>query len=104
MSAPDGFNAALLLSAPWRSFRRTVVTVTTTATPLPTTPLENRKGLYLWHPGTTTVWLGPSDVGTSNEARLFGGQLIPIPVSDDVTLYGRVATGTQAVVVWEFIG
>lgn len=102
MTAPIGWNAVIALGSPWTNLRITPVTVTTQATPLPTTALVNRKGLYLFHPGNTTVFLGDSNVGTLNDARLFGGQMIPFPVSADVVLYGRVASGSQVILIWEF--
>ena len=102
MSAPAGWNAVLGLGSPWITFRRTAVTVTTTSTALPTTALDSRKGCYLYNAGTANVFLGPSDVGTSNEAILFPSQGWFLPVSDAVTIYGRVASGSLTLVVWEY--
>ena len=103
MSEPAGWNSVLAMSSPWTSALRTKVLVTTSATPLPTTPLDNRKGLYVFNPGTVIVYLAPSsDVNTTNEDQLFPKQGKFLPASDAVTIYGIVATGSVTLTVWEY--
>ena len=103
MSPQIGWNETLVASSPWTTFRRLLVSVTTSATLLPTTALPNRRGLYLFNAGTASVFLGDSAVGTTNEVTLFASQGFFLPVSDEVSLYGIVAAGTVNVVVWEYL-
>ena len=103
MSEPRGVSSSLIMgTVPWKTFRRTLVTITTTATPIPTTPLTDRIGLWIFNVGTTDCFLGPSDVGSSNEPTLYAAQDRLIPMTDQVTLYGRTASGTATLIVWEF--
>jgi hypothetical protein len=59
-------------------FRSTVVTVGTSAVPLPATPLVNRKAVLVQVPsdGGGTVWVGGSGV-TADETVTGGAQIIP---------------------------
>ena len=104
MSAPLGYNAGTLLGmVPWKTFRRTVVTITTVATAIPTIALANRKGCWVFNVGTTNCFLGlGSDLASSNEPTLAAAQDRIIPATDDLTVYGRTASGTATVVVWEY--
>ena len=106
MAPQVGWNAGVLAgTGPWTSVLRTAVTVTSTATALPSTALANRKGIYVYNFGTVTIFLAfTSDVGTSNEVELFSKMGLFLPLSDAITLYGRVASGTPAVVLWEYVG
>ena len=103
MSRPLGWNEVQTAASPWTSFLRTLVSVATPATALPTTALAHRRGAYLFNAGTANVFLGDSAVGTSNEVTLFPSQGLFLPLSDAVTLYGRVASGTVSVVIWEYL-
>ena len=105
MSAPLGYNAGTLLGmVPWKTFRRTpAITVTTAATPIPTTPLANRKGIWIWNVGTTNCFIGlSSDLSTSNEPTLYVAQSQIIPATDELTVYARVASGTALLLAWEY--
>lgn len=103
MSGPLDVNAALVFGgAPWSSLRVTNVTVGTSATAFPTTAFADRKGLYLFNTGTVNVFLGDADVDASVEPILFPSQGLFLPVSDAVVIYGRVASGSPVVIVWEY--
>src|SRR3990167_4320554 len=101
-----GWNEGLLAGTGiWTSVLRTVVTVTSTATALPSTALANRKGVYVYNFGTVTISLAfTSDVGTSNEVELFSKMGLFLPLSDAIAPYGRVASGTPVCVLWEYVG
>ena len=103
MGIPSGWNAVLAMASPWLSFTRTLVSVGTTATALPSVALVNRAGLWVFNSGTANIFLGDSAVGTSNEFILFPNQTQLLPFSDAVTIYGRVASGTVNCVVWEYL-
>lgn len=98
-----GFNAVQLSLSPWTSFTRSLTSVSTTATPIPTNALTNRAGLWVFNAGTANVFLGDIAVGTSNEMILFPNQTLLIPITEGVVLYGRVASGTVNVVSWEYL-
>lgn len=103
MASPSGVDGAgFLSSVPWRELRRTVVEVGTTETALPTTPLRGRKGVWLWNQTDAQVAIGPTGIAATDEAIIVPRQNVAIPVSDDITIYGRVASGTATVVVWEY--
>ncbi len=84
----------------------TVVSVGTTATALPTTALSGRKTVLIQSIGSATVYIGNADV-TADETSTGGYQLqydgdsVVCDFTDDVVVYGIVATGTSPVVVWE---
>lgn len=83
-----------------------VVSVTTTATKLPTTPLVGRKYILLQNVGTVTVYIGKSDVTADTTSSTGGLQLLPYgywlaEYDHTVDVYGRVAAGTCNVVVEE---
>ena len=88
------------------SHKTTVVTVADTATAIPATALSGRKVVMVQNIGTVTVYLGNSAV-TADEAATGGYQLINEgdtwvgDFTDDVVVYGIVASGTSSVVVWE---
>lgn len=102
MTAPLGYNALLQSICPWVSFLRSLTSVTTSATAIPSTALSNRAGIWLFNSGTANVFLGDINVGTSNEMILFPNQTLLFPVSDQVILYGRVASGSVNVVTFEY--
>lgn len=86
--------------------KTTVITVTTSATALPTTALSGRKTVLIQSAGSATVYVGNADV-TADEASTGGYQLqydgdsVVMDFTDDIVVYGIVATGTSTVVVWE---
>ena len=85
--------------------KTTVVSVTTSATKLPTTPLIGREYIQIQNVGTSTVYIGSSSV-TANTASTGGFQLLPYATwyagyDNTVDVYGRVASGTCNVIVEE---
>lgn len=85
--------------------KTTVVSVGTTATALPSTPIVGRKYLRVQNIGTATVYIGASTV-TADTAATGGIQITPYSVweekyDDTVIIYGIVASGTQNIVTEE---
>ncbi len=75
-----------------------IVSVTTSATKLPATPLTDRQGLSIQNRGLVDLYWGSSSV-TSDDAATGGqilppGQSVPINVGPTVDVYGIVAAGT----------
>lgn len=106
MTAPQGLTALGAFGAPWRTFRRTVVALSATEAALPASPMANRVGLWVFNPSSTVAYLGPTGVANSGSpitefALRPQGERI-LPVTDQVTVYGIVASGTPSVVVWEW--
>lgn len=106
MSGATTLGSALFLgSAPWKRFRRSVVPIGTTPVAIPAVAFPDRKGLWLFNVSSgATVYIGPSDVATTNEHFLTYRQERIIPASDETTLYGIVGSGTGTIVVWEYVG
>lgn len=82
-----------------------VVSVTTTATKLPTTPIVGREYIRIQNVGAVTVYLGTSTV-TADTAATGGLQLLPYAVwqeeyDNTVDVYGIVAATTCNVVIEE---
>lgn len=87
--------------------KSTVVTVGTTATPLPATLLANRKACIIQAPASNgaTVYIGgaavTADAAATGGYQLAPGASLPIDLGAGV-IYGRVAAGTQPIVILEF--
>lgn len=79
------------------------VSVGATATPLPTSPLENRRSLIVWNnDNSTTLWIGGSDVTVANGIPVKKQNYSPaLDLSDRVTLYGITDGATIDVRVLE---
>lgn len=89
-----------------RSIENTVVNVGATATALPATSLADRYSMIVQNLGSVVVYIGDANV-TANEASTGGYQLqkdgdsIAIDISDDIVLYGIIASGTSPCSVLE---
>lgn len=85
----------------------TVVTVTTTATPLPATALAGRKAVMIQNlDSTAIIYLGNTDV-TATENSNGGFQLanqydvVTLDFTDSNVICGIVSSGSAKVAVWE---
>ena len=76
------------------------VSVTTSATALPTTPYSKRRSLLIQNAGTAVIYIGGSDVTTANGFPLYPRGVLRVDAADDVTIYA-IAGSTQAVRVLE---
>jgi len=79
---------------------QSVVTVSTSATAIPTTNAEGRRTLLLYNNGSTVVYLGNSSVTTADGFPLKAGEAQGFDVGV-VPIYGIVAEGTAEVRVLE---
>ena len=77
----------------------TVVSVTTSATALPSSALTARKALAVRNVGALTVYIGGSGVATTSGFPLYPGESQAFDAS--LVLYGIVAAGTCEVRVLE---
>lgn len=78
-------------------FANEAVTVTDTATALPTTNLSNRKAITVFNNSNLNrVYLGGSGVTTANGYPLLPYQGLPLDLSDGAQLYGICDTGKTA--------
>lgn len=79
----------------------TAVSVTTTATALPTTALTGRRKIYIQNLDSQAIFLGGSGVTTANGLRIAAGGVFEDEVGDDVALFAICATGTADVRILE---
>ena len=84
--------------------RSSVVSVTTSATAIPTTALPGRQSILIHNDGAATVYIGTSTVTTTGATKgypLAAGKDLPMDVGPNVVMYGIVVTGTVSVVILE---
>jgi len=82
--------------------KSTAVDVTTSATALPTTPMELRRSLIIYNNSSKTIYLGGSDVTTSGGFPIAAGTYSPpIDAGPILIVYAKVASGTAEVRVLE---
>ena len=106
MSQPLGWNALLQANTPWKSIQITRVSVPASGTTLlPTTPLANRAGVYIWVPGTgeSLRWgLADSTFDTSSPLA-YAGAITPLPLTDQIALVGQSVSGTIVCTIIEYV-
>lgn len=66
-----------------------------------TAGLEDRRRVVVQNKGAASIWLGGSDVTTSNGVELAVDDVYIDELVGDAMLYGRAATGTVTVRVLE---
>lgn len=93
---PEDFSVSIGL-------RSSAVSVTTSATPLPTTPLEFRRALVIHNSGSSTVFLGGSIVTAATGLPLLAGEKISFDIQNNqnVEVFAIVSTGTVEVRIME---
>ena len=75
----------------------TQVTITTTASII--VSAKSYKNIYLHNLGGGAIYLGGSNVTTSNGYKLDNGDKMQVPVGDNEGLYGIAASGTHTIAV-----
>lgn len=84
------------------AIKSTAITVTSTATLLPTTSLADRRSLSTYNNGSSTLYIGGSDVTTANGIPVPAGTWGPeIDAGPRMLLYGTVASSSLDVRVLE---
>jgi hypothetical protein len=90
------------------SFRITTKDISTTASALPENPLTNRNAISILNTSSSTLYIGPTDQVTADnvEGTTSGWEIGPneiwhIDVTDAITLYAIVASGTARVKILE---
>lgn len=82
-----------------------LVTITTSPTPIPATALSNRRSMFFYNGSVSTVYIGGSDVASSGANQgfpVFTSTTSPtLDASKNLILYGIVASGTAIVNVLE---
>ena len=79
------------------AFATTAVTVTATATKLPTTNLDNRKAISVRNfDASNKVYLGNANVTTATGYPLLPYESLPFDMSQGAQLYGICETGQTA--------
>lgn len=77
------------------------ISVSDTATPLPTTPLARRMSIIVQNYGNVVLFIGASDVTVNDGFPILPRATIQLSVEEEVNIYGIVATGTCAVRILE---
>lgn len=105
----DDIQGTLTTSGLSTALSITTLNVSTTALKLPATPLVNRNNIMIHNLSTTeTLYIGNSNVtadralGTTAGFEIGPDSFISIDITDDIEIYGRVASGTIKVKVMEF--
>lgn len=90
MLNPEDFSVSIGL-------RTAAVTVGTSATPLPSNPLEYRRALVVHNNGGNTIFLGDSSVTTSTGIPLAAGEKIAFDIQNNpnVVVYGVAGADTD---------
>lgn len=81
--------------------KSSATTVSTTATAIPATALTGRRSIVVQNTGANDIYLGASDVTTSNGYPLSAGESLSLDLDGAVILYGIVAAGTETVRIIE---
>lgn len=84
--------------------KATVITVTTSATALPTTALNSRTSMEVYNDGTETVYLGDQNVAATGSTKgipLKPGAYKTFGCSEKFKLYGISANANVDVIVGE---
>ena|SRR3990167_280970 len=84
--------------------KTSVVSVLSTATALPTTPLNSQTSRTLYNDGSETIYLGAQNVtatGATKGIPLKAGAEKTFGCSEKFLLYGTAATGPVSIIVGE---
>lgn len=77
---PEDFSVSIGL-------RSQAITVTNSATPLPSNPLENRRALVVHNNGTSVIYLGASNVTTANGFPLAASEKIAFDIQGNPNVF-----------------
>lgn len=77
------------------------ISVGDTATAIPATAAVGRIFILVTNNGSVTVYIGDSNVTTTNGYPLAPGDAVSLDLKEQVVLYGRTATGTADVRIIE---
>lgn len=79
------------------------ITVSTSATPLPQSPMEYRRALVVHNASSSTVYLGNANVTVANGLILAAGEKIAFDMqgNSNVKLYAIVASSTAEIRIME---
>lgn len=83
------------------SIRSEAVTVTTSATTIATGPSDGESDVLIYNDSDATVYLGGSDVTSSNGLPVVSGASAGMVLRRTDNLYGITASGSKAVRVLE---
>lgn len=78
-----------------RSIRSSTVTVATSATKIPTTPLANRKVIMIINISTSIVYVGGSSVTTSNGWPIYQRAALTLYIEDNIDIYGIAGASAE---------
>lgn len=83
--------------------KATAVTVSNTATPLPASPLANRRGIIIYNNGSVTVFVGGATVTAAQGLPVAAGSYGPaLEAGSTMLYYGITSTGSSDIRVLEY--
>lgn len=87
---PEDFSVSI-------GIRPQAITVTTSATPLPSNPLEYRRALAIHNNSSITIYIGDQNVTVSNGFPLVAGEKIALDIANvpNVTVYAVAASSAE---------
>jgi len=100
----DAFGALRVTNRANTSLLQQLISVTTTATALPTTPLTNRKRIWI-QAQQAPIYIGSATVTASGAAqglKMAQGDVLEIDAGPNVAFYGIGSSGTHEAIVVEF--
>lgn len=65
------------------------------------TPLANREKIFIYNAGPQVIYIGNSNVTTTNGLPVFIRQHVILPIGAALKLYARTSAGSSSVVVHE---
>lgn len=83
-----------------RSIKSSSVTVATTATKIPTSPLSKRKTVIIMNISTNIIYIGASDVTISTGFPIYPRGVMQIAIEESIDIYG-IASGSSAIRILE---
>ena len=86
-----------------KSYLSGTVTVSTSQVELKVgaSRLDGRQNLLIYNKGSSTIYIGPSGVTTSNGIPVVKGQLFSYPFGQNIAVYAIMSSGSQSIIVHE---
>ena len=98
----DAVDSALIYALVFRAgIKSQAVSVTDTATKLPSVPLSKRMSVIVFNNGSVPVYIGLSDVSVSTGFPIYPRSSIHLSMEEELDIYGIVSTGSADVRVLE---
>jgi len=78
-----------------RSIRAGTVTVASSATKIPTTPLDSRIAILIMNISANIIYIGGSTVTTANGFPIYPNAALRLEIEDSIDIYGIASTSSE---------